>query len=115
MVSKRHETVAEVNGRRFKVAFWVPDSSGSKAPRRSSSAQKASGSGSGNVVAPMQGTIVSLLVEKGSEVKAGDPICVLEAMKMENNVLAERSGVVKEIAFSEGDSVGAGDVIAIIE
>ena len=114
-ISRRLETTVEVDDRRFEVAFWVHDSSRSKAPRRSSSAQKASGSGSGNVVAPMQGTIVSLLVEKGSEVKAGDPICVLEAMKMENNVLAERSGKIKEINVSEGESVGAGDILVIIE
>ena len=115
LASSRYETIAEVDSRRFKVAFWVPDSSKSKAPRRSSSGKKTSGSGSGNVVAPMQGTIVRVLVEKGSEIQAGDPICVLEAMKMENNVLAERSGLVKEISVSEGDSVGVGDVLAVIE
>ena len=48
----------------------------------------------------MQGTIVNVLVEEGSEIEAGDPICVLEAMKMENNVMAEKSGVVKELLVS---------------
>ena len=63
----------------------------------------------------MQGTIVNVLVEEGSEIEAGDPICVLEAMKMENNVLAEKSGIVREVIISKGDSVGAGDVLAVIE
>jgi len=115
VISKRHETIAEVDDRRFRVSFWIQDFSRSKAPRRSSSGNKASEFGSGNVIAPMQGTIVRVLVENGSEIQAGDPICVLEAMKMENNVLAERSGLIKEINVAEGDSVGAGDVLAIIE
>ena len=63
----------------------------------------------------MQGTIVNILVEEGSEIEVGDPLCVLEAMKMENNVMAEKSGVVKEVLVSKGDSVGAGDVLAVIE
>ena len=63
----------------------------------------------------MQGTIVNVLVEEGAEIEAGTPICVLEAMKMENNVMAEKSGIVKKVLISKGDSVGAGDVLAIIE
>ena len=63
----------------------------------------------------MQGTIVNILVEEGSEIEAGDPICVLEAMKMENNVMAEKSGILKEVLVSKGDSVGAGDILAVIE
>jgi len=66
-------------------------------------------------VAPMQGTIVRVMVEIGETVEAGDSICVLEAMKMENNVLAERSGSIKEIQITEGDSVGIGDLLVIIE
>jgi len=111
---ERRQTTVEVDGRRFEVNLLVPDSK-TKPPRRSSSGLSSSGSGSNQVVAPMQGTIVNVLVEEGSEIEAGDPICVLEAMKMENNVLAEKSGVVKEVLVSEGDSVGAGDVLAVIE
>jgi acetyl-CoA/propionyl-CoA carboxylase biotin carboxyl carrier protein len=109
-----HQTTVEVNGRRFEVNVLIPNSK-SKPPRRSTSGLSSSGSGSGQVVAPMQGTIVNVLVEKGSDIEAGATICVLEAMKMENNVLAEKSGVVKEVLISKGDSVGAGDVLAVIE
>ena len=51
----------------------------------------------------------------GDEVAVGDPIVVLEAMKMENNVNAEKAGTVKEIRVAEGDSVGGGDIVAVIE
>ena len=112
--SERRQATVEVNGRRFEVSVLVPDSK-TKPPRRSTSGLSSSGSGSGQVTAPMQGTIVNILVEEGSEIEAGSPICVLEAMKMENNVTAEKSGVIKEILVSKGDSVGAGDVLAVIE
>ena len=51
----------------------------------------------------------------GDTVEVGDPIVVLEAMKMENNVTAEKAGTVTEIRVGEGDSVGGGDVVAVIE
>ncbi len=111
---ERKHTIVEVDGRRFEVNFLVPDLR-PKSPRRSSSSLSSSGTGSGQVIAPMQGTIVNVLVAEGSEIEAGDPVCVLEAMKMENNVMADRSGVVKEVRISKGDSVGAGDILAVIE
>jgi acetyl-CoA/propionyl-CoA carboxylase, biotin carboxylase, biotin carboxyl carrier protein len=46
---------------------------------------------------------------------AGDTICVLEAMKMENNIAAEKAGTIKEIKVAVGDSVGSGDVVAVID
>jgi acetyl-CoA/propionyl-CoA carboxylase biotin carboxyl carrier protein len=71
--------------------------------------------GSGSVTVPMQGTIVKVLVDVGAQVEIGQPVCVLEAMKMENNIAAEKSGTVKEIKVKPGDTVGAGDVVAVIE
>ncbi len=72
-------------------------------------------SGSGSVAVPMQGTIVKVLVSPGDRVQAGQTVCILEAMKMENAINAERDGVVKEVRVSAGDSVGGGDVVAVIE
>ncbi|HYY44796.1 MAG TPA: acetyl-CoA carboxylase biotin carboxylase subunit [Actinomycetota bacterium] len=73
------------------------------------------GSGAGeDLVAPMQGTIVKVLVEPGQEVEVGQPICVLEAMKMENSILAHAAGKVEEIKVQTGQSVEAGAGIAII-
>jgi acetyl-CoA/propionyl-CoA carboxylase biotin carboxyl carrier protein len=112
----------EVNGKRFSVSMWVPESApgagGGAAPRarRSGGAGGGGGgAGSGDVAVPMQGTIVKVVVAVGDEVAAGDPIVVLEAMKMENNVNAEKAGTIKEIRVSEGDSVGGGDIVAVIE
>jgi len=108
----------EVNGKRFSVSMWVPDtSSGSSAKPRRSSRQPGPGggaSGSGDVTAPMQGTIVKLAVAVGDAVEVGDTIVVLEAMKMENNIGAGKSGTIESINVAEGDSVGSGDIVAVI-
>ena len=114
----------EVNGQRYSVRMWVPETapaaaasgpSGAKRPKRAAASKSGSSGGSGDVVVPMQGTIVKVMVAEGDSVEAGDPIVVLEAMKMENNVCAEKSGTVTEIKVAEGDSVGGGDVVAVIE
>ena len=117
----KRDVDVEVNGKRFSVSMWVPESagtpSGATAPRARRSGRGASsgGSGSGDVTVPMQGTIVRVLVAVGDTVDVGDTIVVLEAMKMENNVAAEKSGTIKEIRVAEGDSVGGGDIVAVIE
>ncbi len=64
---------------------------------------------------PMQGTIVKVLVAVGDTVEAGDTVCVLEAMKMENNISAETAGTVAEVRVAPGDSVGSGDIVAVID
>lgn len=63
----------------------------------------------------MQGTIVKVLVAPGDTVRAGQTVCILEAMKMENAISAERDGVVTEVHVAAGDSVGGGDVVMTIE
>jgi acetyl-CoA/propionyl-CoA carboxylase biotin carboxyl carrier protein len=62
----------------------------------------------------MQGTIVKVLVEQGQEVKAGEAICILEAMKMENSILAHTDGQVEELRVKAGQSVETGATIAVI-
>ena len=62
----------------------------------------------------MQGTIVKVLVAVGDTVEAGDTVCVLEAMKMENNITAETAGSVAEVRVTPGDSGGSGDIVAVI-
>jgi acetyl-CoA/propionyl-CoA carboxylase, biotin carboxylase, biotin carboxyl carrier protein len=121
----KRSTTVEVNGKRFAVDLWVPESpavtvvgAGAGAPARKKHASSGGGGGaaaSGSVDAPMQGTIVKVLVEVGQEVGIGEGIVVLEAMKMENQINAEKAGVVKEIKVAAGDTVGGGDVLAIIE
>ncbi|MGA1331858.1 MAG: biotin/lipoyl-containing protein, partial [Ilumatobacteraceae bacterium] len=110
-------TTVEVNGKRFEVKAWVPESGGAapvarRAPR--AAAASSAGAGGGSVAAPMQGTIVKVLVEVGQAVKAGDPVVVLEAMKMENQLQAEKDGTVKSVNVKPGDKVGSGDVLIVI-
>jgi len=110
-------TTVEVNGKRFEVKAWVPEAGGAapvarRAPRASAAASSLAGAGS--VVAPMQGTIVKVLVEVGQHVKAGDPVVVLEAMKMENQLQADKAGAVTSVNVKPGDKVGSGDVLVVI-
>ena len=72
------------------------------------------GAGTGTLAAPMQGTIVKVLVAEGDEVEAGQALLVLEAMKMENHINAELSGTVQEIRVKAGDTVGTGDVLLVM-
>ncbi|MCY3609041.1 MAG: acetyl-CoA carboxylase biotin carboxylase subunit [Acidimicrobiaceae bacterium] len=121
----RRDVVVEVDGKRFSVSAWVPEtappnpaSTGNAAntaarPRRASGGASA-GTGTGQVTVPMQGTIVKILVEVGQEVTAGEGVVVLEAMKMENSINADRSGTVTEIKVEPGDTVGAGDVVVVV-
>jgi len=123
----RRDVDVEVNGRRFAVSVWVPESQvgavvaagvaagRAAAPRARRAASGAGGSaGSGEVTVPMQGTIVKVLVAEGDTVEAGQTVCVLEAMKMENNISADRDGTVKDIKVEPGQSVGSGDVVVVI-
>ena len=116
----RRDVVVEVDGKRYSVSAWVPESAPAAnsagtvtRPRRSASAASA-GAGTGQVTVPMQGTIVKILVEIGQEVTTGEGVVVLEAMKMENSINADRSGTVTEIKVAPGDTVGAGDVVVVI-
>ncbi|MFQ6075542.1 MAG: biotin/lipoyl-containing protein [Candidatus Bathyarchaeia archaeon] len=69
----------------------------------------------GVVRTPMPGVIVSINCGVGDRVEAGDPIMVLEAMKMENEIRAPKPGVVKRIQVSERQKVDHGDVLVVIE
>lgn len=69
----------------------------------------------GELVAPMQGTIVTVLVEVGQKVASGEPLMVLEAMKMETTIASPKDGAVAELGVSAGHVVGAGDILAVIE
>ena len=125
----RRRTTVEVNGKRFDVSLWVPESAGvvagpakaaARKPRKTGSGHGAGGAtgrglaGGGWVTVPMQGTIVKVLVALGDTVEAGQPVVVLEAMKMENQISTERAGTVTEIKVAPGDTVGGGDVVVKI-
>jgi acetyl-CoA/propionyl-CoA carboxylase, biotin carboxylase, biotin carboxyl carrier protein len=118
----RNVTV-EVDGRRYEVRVWLPETAcagtggAAAAPRKrgASGSSAAAGPAGGRVTAPMQGTIIEVMVAVGDTVTVGQALCVLEAMKMENEVDAERAGTVTEVRVSSGDNVSAGDVLFVLE
>ena len=66
------------------------------------------------VSAPMPGTILKVNVTEGQAVKAGEVLCVLEAMKMENDIAAPKDGTVTQIIAAKGASVATGDALVVI-
>ena len=76
--------------------------------------QRATPAGEGVIGTPMAGKIVSVRVKKDDAVKAGDVVCILEAMKMENEITATKTGTVQEVKVSEGTPVNEGDVLIIV-
>ena len=99
-----------VNGKAYDVA--VEETTGGVAPV--AAAPVAAPAGGEPVTAPMPGTILDIKVSVGTEVKEGQPVAVLEAMKMENDIPAAKSGKVVAINAKKGDSVQTGDVILTI-
>lgn len=75
---------------------------------------KSSEIGSGDIIAAMPGTILDIMVEVGDSVTHGQPLLVLEAMKMENDVMAPCDGVVKEVYAAKGASVNSGDLLMVL-
>jgi biotin carboxyl carrier protein len=67
------------------------------------------------VVAPMPGKVVRLLVKAGDTVEAGQGLLVVEAMKMQNEIRSPKSGVVERLLAQEGQPVNAGEILAWVE
>jgi acetyl-CoA/propionyl-CoA carboxylase biotin carboxyl carrier protein len=108
------ELVVEVDGRRVPVRIF--DHRHDSAPRPPSRQSARHDQAVHSVVkAQMQGTILRILVETGQEIQAGDVVCILEAMKMENAIPAPREGTVSELPIREGQVVQVGDTIAVID
>jgi biotin carboxyl carrier protein len=86
-------------------------------PKRLRSGQNVAGHGHGaaEIVSPMPGKVVRVLVERGAAVEMGAGIMVVEAMKMQNELKSPKAGVVASINTQAGATVNAGDVLAVIE
>ncbi len=122
--SPGHEVVVEVGGRRLLVrvhGMERPAADQSKRPPpvtsktdrvRGANPQQTNG---GDLMSPIQGTVVRVHVELGDHVSEGDPIVAIEAMKMENAVTAHRDGMVAILHVNEGDPVKVGALVATIE
>jgi acetyl-CoA/propionyl-CoA carboxylase biotin carboxyl carrier protein len=110
-------TVVELEGRRFDVTALVPAPPWAElAERRRERAGRQSGGPGGRdaIVSPMQGTVLSVEVADGDSVAAGEVICIVEAMKMENEVHSLRDGVVSELSVAPGEPVRTGQVICVV-
>jgi biotin carboxyl carrier protein len=99
-----------------KVVAPKPVAAAAATPKAAATAApKAAPAGKGSPVkTPLPGVILEIKVKEGQEIKKGQPVVVLEAMKMENNINADRDGVITAILVSKGDSILEGaDVVMI--
>ena len=108
--------LAEVDGRRFEVKLLEPEPphAGLARRRREREARSSSAAGTEAVVSPMQGTVLAVEVADGDEVRAGQVICIVEAMKMENEITAHQPGVVGALSVAPGEPVKTGQVICVV-
>lgn len=98
-----------LGGHSFEVAVIDPKR------LRTGETSAAHGDGIAQIVSPMPGKVVRVLVESGAKVEAGAGIVVIEAMKMQNEMKAPKAGTVVSINAEVGATVSAGDVLAVIE
>jgi acetyl-CoA/propionyl-CoA carboxylase, biotin carboxylase, biotin carboxyl carrier protein len=117
------EYAVEVSGRKFDVKVIGPPASPNgaapgaamrKPPQRRDRAGGGGGGAPGELVSPIQGTVLKVAVEQGAQVDEGALICVIEAMKMENEITAPTSGTIEELGVREGGSIATGETIAVI-
>ena len=107
----------ELDGRLYEVKALVPEPPFAELARRR---RERTGRGAHHgaakdaVVTPMQGTVLAVEVADGDEVRAGQVICIVEAMKMENEITAHRDGVVTELSVEPGQAVTTGQVVCVI-
>ena len=115
-VTDRRITV-ELDGRRFDVRLLVPEPPFAELARRRKgrAAEHVGGSaGRDAIVSPMQGTVLEVRVAEGEQVRAGQVLCIVEAMKMENEIGAHRDGVVNGLSVQAGQPVDTGQVICVV-
>ena len=108
------DMLVEVDGRRVPVRVF--DERRQVAPRSPSSHGGHHGEHvHGEIRAPMQGTILKVLVEKGQDIRAGEVVCILEAMKMENHIASIRDGEVTDLPIRAGQVVETDQLLAVID
>jgi acetyl-CoA/propionyl-CoA carboxylase, biotin carboxylase, biotin carboxyl carrier protein len=114
----REEVVGvELDGRRFEVTLLRPEPPHAELARRR---RERTGDGPHHaaareaVVSPMQGTVLAVEVAEGDDVREGQVICVVEAMKMENEITAHRPGTVTGLSIAPGEQVTTGQVICVV-
>ena len=106
----------EVDGRAYDVRLHVTEAPWADLARRRRERGAGGGdvTGNGAVLSPMQGTVLTVAVADGDAVEAGQLLCVVEAMKMENEIVAPRVGVVRDLAVSAGVAVASGQLVCVV-
>jgi acetyl-CoA/propionyl-CoA carboxylase biotin carboxyl carrier protein len=116
--SAEHSFAVELDGRRYDVRVLVPEPAHAELARRrkqrTGTAAARTRAGREAVVSPMQGTVLDVRVAEGDEVRAGDVVCIVEAMKMENEIGAHLDGRVTRLSVASGQAVTTGQVICVI-
>jgi acetyl-CoA/propionyl-CoA carboxylase biotin carboxyl carrier protein len=108
---------AEVEGRRFEVKVLAPEPPHAELARRRrdrDSQHGHHGAARDAIVTPMQGTVLAVEVSEGEEVAAGQVVCVVEAMKMENEITSPRAGIVSGLSVEPGQPVSTGEIICLV-
>jgi acetyl-CoA/propionyl-CoA/long-chain acyl-CoA carboxylase, biotin carboxylase, biotin carboxyl carrier protein len=114
---REHAIEVEVDDRRFEVKLLRPEPPFAELARRRrerSGVAARHGAARDAVVSPMQGTVLAVEVAEGDEVRAGQVICIVEAMKMENEITSHREGLVTGLTVAAGESVKSGQVVCVI-
>ncbi|MGM0405683.1 MAG: pyruvate/oxaloacetate carboxyltransferase [Thermoplasmatota archaeon] len=115
MVKMRNEEKVIIDGKEYNVSVLFPEGqSPSKSKDKGKSKQSQPSGEETQINAPMLGTIIDLKVNTGDKVTAGDPIAILEAMKMENDIPAPKDGTIKTLHAQKGQDVKEGDQIATL-
>ncbi len=106
----------EVDGRAYDVRLHVTEPPWAELARRrrERGASRHGGGADGEVASPMQGTVLTVAVADGDTVEAGQLLCVVEAMKMENEIVAPRVGVVSRLAVAPGAGVTSGQLVCVV-
>ena len=116
--TRERQLVVELDGRRFDVRVLAPEPAHAVLGRRrrSRAAERGSGpAGRDAVVSPMQGTVLEVRVADGDDVRVGQVLCIVEAMKMENEIVAHRDGVVTSLSVASGQPIKTGQLICVVE
>jgi acetyl-CoA/propionyl-CoA carboxylase biotin carboxyl carrier protein len=115
------EIVVRVDGRPYRVVVpsgWSGGGSAAKSPVRRATGSRSSATvnapAGNDLKSPIQGTVLSIAVEPGQAVSAGQLVCIIEAMKMENEITAHRDGVITSIEVAPGQAVKTGALLAVI-
>ena len=106
----------EVDGQSFDVNLVTTEPAwAALARKRRDRSSDLHGPGANTIVSPMQGMVLKVDVAEGETVSAGQVVCVIEAMKMENEIVAHRDGIVRGLLIAAGEPIASGQLVCHVE